>query len=130
MAADLAEVLRPQLPAIAESVIEAIAAEVPDYDRPMRGEFGRNVRRGVEVALGRFLEDLGDPDAAAAATRGIYVELGRGEFRNGRSLDALLRAYRVGARVSWRRCVEAGKAAGVPPDDLYALGEAMFAYID
>jgi len=28
--------------------------------------------------------------------------LGRGEARSGRTMDALLSAYRVGARVSWR----------------------------
>ena len=35
------------------------------------------------------------------ALEGAY-ELGRGEARSGRSMDALLAAYRVGARVSWR----------------------------
>jgi hypothetical protein len=124
----LADALRPELPAIAEEIIEAIREEVADYRRPLRGEFGRNVRRGVEFALGRFLDEQGGPPTAGS--REVYVELGRGEFREGRSLDALLSAYRTGARVAWRRCVEAGKAAGIEPDVLYALGEAMFAYID
>ena len=129
----LAEALRPELPAIADEIIGAIRDEVGDYRRPLDGEFGRNVRRGVEFALGRFLDEQdgrGQPGQAADALREIYVELGRGEFEQGRSLDALLSAYRVGARVAWRRCVEAGKAAGVEPDVLYGLGEAMFAYID
>ena len=39
-------------------------------------------------------------------------------------------AYRVGARVAWRRFVDAGTQAGFPADALYDLGEAMFAYID
>src|SRR4051794_5137764 len=124
----LAEAIRPRLADIAEEIIEAIGEEVADYRRPLRGEFGRNVRRGVEFALGRFLDEQGGPPTAGS--RDVYVELGRGEFREGRSLDALLSAYRTGARVAWRRCVEAGKAAGVDPDALYALGEAMFAYID
>ena len=51
-------------------------------------------------------------------------------MRAGRSLDALLAAYRVGARLAWRRFVEAGVAGGLAPADLYALGEAIFAYID
>jgi hypothetical protein len=129
--AALADALRPELPAIAEEIIAAIRQEVADYDRPLKGEFGRNVRRGVEIALGRFLDELdGVPATPARRARAVYVELGRGEFREGRSLDALLSAYRVGARVAWRHCVEAGKAAGVDPDVLYGLGEAMFAYID
>ena len=130
----LPEAVRPQLAGIADDIIAAIRREVAAYRRPLDGEFGRNVRRGVEFALGRFLDEQaagarGDA-AVVGAPREVYVELGRGEFREGRSLDALLSAYRTGARVAWRRCVEAGKAAGVDPDELYALGEAMFAYID
>ncbi len=131
--AALAEALRPELPSIAEDVIAAIRAEVADYARPLTGAFGANVRTGVELALGRFLEEfagaapaLGPPGAA----RGVYVGLGRGEFREGRSLDALLSAYRTGARLSWRRFVDVGREAGVEPDVLYEVGEAMFAYID
>src|SRR6478609_6988628 len=131
----LSEALRPELPAIADEIIGAIREEVAPYRRPLDGEFGRNVRRGVEFALGRFLDEQDRAGSAAGdgariAGRAVYVELGRGEFREGRSLDALLSAYRTGARVAWRRCVEAGKAAGLEPDVLYALGEAMFAYID
>jgi hypothetical protein len=127
----LAEVLRPELPSIAEEIITAIGEEVADYDRPLRGEFGRNVREGVEFALGRFLDEReGRGPGLGPGSREIYVALGRGEYQQGRSLDALLSAYRVGARVAWRRCVDAGKAAGVDPDMLYGLGEAMFAFID
>jgi len=82
------------------------------------------VRMGVEVALTRFLEGADDRGRLA------YVELGRGEFRDGRGLDALLAAYRVGARIAWRRAYEAGEAQGVEPHALYELGEALFAYID
>jgi PucR C-terminal helix-turn-helix domain len=119
----LADVLRPVLPSLSEEIIDAIALEVPEYRRPMNGSFGRAVRTGVERALSRFLDD---------DRRGhrVYFELGRLEMREGRSLDALLAAYRVGARLAWRRFVDAGSEAGVPPDELYQLGEAIFAYID
>src|SRR4051794_41321802 len=123
----LADALRPELPAIADEIIEAIRAEVAPYRRPLTGEFGRNVRGGVEFALGRFLDEQGG--APSAISREVYVELGRGEFREGRSLDALLSAYRTGARVAWRRCVEAGKAAGAGPGPGSHLGEATFAHI-
>jgi len=36
----------------------------------------------------------------------------------------------VGARLAWRRFVETGREAGLPPEVLYDLGEAIFAYID
>jgi hypothetical protein len=127
---DAAAVLRPVLPRLAEELIGTIGREVPEYSRAMEGAFGRGVRMGVEVALGRFV-DMIEAGARAQDTRAeIYVNLGRGELHAGRSLDALLRAYRVGARVSWRRFVDAGVAAGLEPSVLYELGESIFEYID
>lgn len=131
--AALAEALRPALPALADDVIAAIRAEVADYARPLTGAFGASVRTSVEFALGRFLGEFagaGRPDSTPGGDRRVYVDLGRGEFREGRSLDALLSAYRVGARLSYRRVVDVGRAAGVAPEVLYEVGETMFAYID
>ena len=127
---EAADVLRPVLPGLADETIAAIAREVPDYERAMHGAFGRTVRRGVEVAFNRFLDLLVGDAAGEATARETYVDLGRGEYHAGRSLDALLAAYRVGARLAWRRFVEAGTAGGLPPEALYDLGEAIFAYID
>jgi hypothetical protein len=127
---EAADVLRPALPGLADEMIAAIAVEVPDYARAMEGTFGQMVRLGVEVALGRFMDMVADPTADVTRARDTYVNLGRGEFHAGRSLDALLAAYRVGARLAWRRFVEAGTAAELPPEALYSVGEAMFAYID
>ncbi len=128
---ETADALRPVLSGLADETIAAIAVEVPDYARAMEGSFGAAVRRGVEIAFERFLALIENPEAASSArTREIYVDLGRGEFHAGRSLDALLAAYRVGARLAWRRFVEAGREAGLSPEVLYDLGEAIFAYID
>lgn len=126
-----ADALRATLPDLANDIIAAIVSEVPDYARAMEGRFGEVVRFGVEVALNRFVDVLGGaaPKSDSQA-RDTYVRLGAGEYRAGRSLDSLLAAYRVGAKVSWRRFVEAGTRAGFAPDALYDLGEAMFAYID
>src|SRR5918995_1307987 len=125
------DALRETLPDLADDMIAAIANEVPDYARAMEGRFGEVVRFGVEVALNRFVDVLGGaaPKSESRA-RDTYVRLGAGEYRAGRTLDALLAAYRVGAKLAWRRFVEAGTRAGFPPDALYDLGEAKFAYID
>src|SRR5687768_3554536 len=126
-----ADALRATLPDLADDIIAAIVNEVPDYARAMEGRFGEVVRFGVEVALNRFVDVLGGavPKSESSA-RDTYVRLGAGEYRQGRTLDALLAAYRVGARLAWRRFVDAGTQAGFPADALYDLGEAMFAYID
>jgi hypothetical protein len=128
---ELADVLRPGLPGLADEVIAAIGREVAEYRRPLEGPFGAVLRTGVERALGRFVATLVDPAAADdARTRAVYLELGRGEMRAGRSLDALLSAYRLGARIAWERCVATGQDAGFAPEVLYRLASAIFSYID
>jgi hypothetical protein len=128
--ADAGKVLRPVLPSLADEIIVAIAREVPDYARAMEGEFGQVVRVAIERALGRFIDLIEDPSSDDGRGRAAYVDLGRGEMRAGRSLEALLSAYRLGSRLAWRRFVEAGVAGGLDPGAIYALGEAIFAYID
>ena len=128
--ADAGKVLRPVLPSLADEIIAAIAREVPDYARAMEGEFGQVVRVAIERALGRFIDLIEDPKSDDGRGRAAYVDLGRGEMRAGRSLEALLSAYRLGSRLAWRRFVEAGVAGGLDPGAIYALGEAIFAYID
>ncbi|MEX2253668.1 MAG: helix-turn-helix domain-containing protein [Thermoleophilaceae bacterium] len=127
---DVAAALRPELPALADEIITAIAAEVPGYALPLRGSFGRGLQRGVEQALEQFVAMIENPGTGRAAGRQVYVDLGRGEVRAGRSLDALQAAYRLGARVAWRRLAAAGVEAGLEPDTLYLLAESIFAYID
>lgn len=125
-----ADALRPELPAIAEEIIGAISAGVPEYALPLEGRFGEGLRTGVERALQRFLDLSGRDDAGPDPARQVYVDLGRGELRAGRPLEALLAAYRLGARVAWRRLAAAGERAGLEPRTLYLLAESIFAYID
>jgi hypothetical protein len=128
--AEVADVLRPALPALADEIVEAVAREVPAYARPLEGSFGRGIRVGVGWALERFVHLIAEPDSEGERGGEMYVELGRGEWRAGRSMDALLAAYRLGARIAWRRTSELGVEAGLEPAVLYRLAEAIFAYID
>src|SRR3954451_22680005 len=125
-----AAVLRPFLPELAAETIRAIGREVPDYSRPLEGRLGITLRYGTERALRRFVDSIEHPAAVSERDRRIYLELGRLEMREGRTLNALLSAYRVGAQIAWRRFVEAGERAALEPATLYRLGEAIFAYID
>ena len=126
----IGELLRPHLPALADEVIEALREGVPAYRRPLRGRFGAGIRTGVEEALGQFADLISDPDLDRSGGERVYRGLGRGEYRERRSLDALLAAYRLGARVSWRRVAEIAIDAGVDRRTLALLAEAVFAYID
>lgn len=126
----LAAALRPVLPELAQDTVAAIGREVPDYARSLEGPFGEALRSGVEVALARFVDELSGPAAADDRAQAMYTGLGRVELRAGRSLDALLSAYRLGARLAWERFQAAAVAAGHPPEVLYALAGAIFTYID
>lgn len=125
---ELGAVLRPVLPSVADEILVAIRAEVPEYRRPFGGEFGRVVRRGVEFSLGEFVAFVEDPGRASQTDR-MIEELGRGEVRAGRTLDALQSAYRTGARVAWRRFADVAREDGADAAVLVPLGEAIFAFI-
>lgn len=125
----VADVIEPELDAATAEILAAIARDVPGYARPLEGDFGRGVRRGVSEALRQFVALIRDP-AAGRGGREVYVELGRGELRQGRTLDSLQAAYRVGARVAWRRLSLAGREADLDAEVLSLLAEAIFAYID
>ena len=111
-------------------MIAALRERVPEYQRPLRGRFGVGIRRGVEEALGQFADLIADPSLDRSASERVYRGLGRGEHRERRPLDVLLAAYRVGARVSWRRVSAIAIEEGVDRETLALLAEAVFAYID
>lgn len=133
MTPEMVAKLRALLPQIAEEVVTAIIAEVPSYSDALSGRMGTNIRRAVQLALGTFLDLLSgsvDSEASLDAGSEAVYELGRGEARNGRSMDALLAAYRVGARVSWRSLSSAVVAAGIPATSMVQFAELVFAFID
>ena len=127
--------MREELPAVAEAVVAAIIEEVPTYTDAFSGPMGETIRNAVQLALGGFLSlasgkrgaDLRTP--AAPAVEGAY-QLGRGEARSGRSTDALLAAYRIGARVSWRELSLTAVRNGIDGEVLVDFAELVFAYID
>ena len=123
----VAAVVRSLLPGLVDEIIVAVGT-VPGYQRPLEGDFGVGVRAGVEAALNHLVLEI---EAGGPVERSdVYRRLGRGEMRAGRSLDSLLSAYRLGARVAWRRAAAAGEASGLEPATLYLLAESIFAYID
>jgi hypothetical protein len=127
--------IRAHLPAVADDVVAAIIEEVPSYADAFGGRMGETIRNAVQLALGGFLSlASGTPGAdprtpAAPAVDGAY-QLGRGEARSGRTTDALLAAYRIGARVSWREMSMYAVDAGLSAETLVSFAELVFAYID
>jgi hypothetical protein len=126
----IADLIEPELEAVTEEILATIAHEVHEYARPLEGRFGRGIRTGVGEALSQFVALIRDPDTGRGLGREVYVALGQGELRQGRTLDSLQAAYRVGARVAWRRLARVGREAEVDSEVLRLLAEAIFAYID
>ncbi len=128
-------VLRERLPAIASTTVTAVVDEVPDYRGALGGSAGDTIERAVQMAIAGFLKLAGagrdvDPSTPLGPTREGAYALGRGEARGGRSMDSLLAAYRVGARVSWRELARAAAEAGLPATTMAKFAELLFAYID
>ncbi len=116
---------------LVEAIILAVPQQVPTYARPIEGNFGRGLRMGVAAALDRFLELPGTSlPALSEQSRQLVAGLGRGEFRQGRSMDSLLGAYRMGARVTFREMSRRSMELGLGSSVVVNLGESIMAYID
>lgn len=123
------------LPAMAERTVTAVTVAVPSYADAFSGRMGQIIENAVQTSLGAFLRLATRPDDADPGTsllpalNGAY-ELGRGEARQGRTIDALLAAFRVGAQVAWRELSAIAVAAGLPASTIARFAELVFAYID
>jgi hypothetical protein len=133
---DVVEALRALLPAVAARTVEAVTEEVPEYSRAAIGpDTAQTIEASVQLALVTFLRlatDEGAGDSAARlapALEGAYA-LGRGEAREGRTMEALLAAYRVGARVAWQEVSALLVRRRVAAATVARFAELVFAYID
>ncbi len=130
---DAADAMREELPRVAQMVVDAVRAEVPSYADPFKGEMGRTIENAVALALGGFLgiaSGQTEGSASFAQVSEAAYALGRGEARGGRTMEALLTAYRVGARVAWRDMSASAVRAGLPSLTVARFAELVFAYID
>jgi hypothetical protein len=126
----LADVLRPEFAAVAADIVDEIRAKIPNYARPLDGPYGKSLRAGVQHALTLFIDQIANPDASAQKCYEVHHKLGQNEMREGRSLDDLQAAYRIGARVAWRRVMRIGKRNGLSSAVMSQLADAVFAYMD
>jgi len=133
---EVVEELRAGLPAAAARTVRAVTEQVPEYSRAViPADTARTIESAVELALGTFLrlatnEGGGDSAARLApALEGAYA-LGRGEARAGRTMEALLAAYRAGARAAWQEVSALLVRRDVGAATVARFAELVFAYID
>ncbi|MGR6914119.1 PucR family transcriptional regulator [[Actinomadura] parvosata] len=126
--ADIVKTLRSGIGPVSEEVIEEIQARIPEYARPSDEIYIKVVRMAVEQAIEGFLDRIERPDAPWDPEP--FRMIGKGEAAEGRNLEPLQAAMRLGARVGWRRLTELAGPLGLSPQSLYDLGEAIFVYLD
>ena len=123
---DLADLLRAQLEEVADEVEEEVRRQVPEYARPADGTYRQHLRAGVVQALTLFVDHIADPRGRGEAIAETYYALGRGEALEGRSLDALQSALRVGGLHAWRLMGRTAEELGLDTAVVTALGELAF----
>ncbi|GLW73976.1 Fis family transcriptional regulator [Kitasatospora phosalacinea] len=127
---DFSTELRAEQQSLASEIIREIRSAVPEFSRPLSGQFGAGIQQGVETALAEFTDRVAGLPSPGPRQLRVYRSLGRGELSEGRSLDALQAAFRLGARIAWRRYARVARRRGLAAEQLVTLAEAVFAHID
>ena len=125
---ELAEKMAPLSGAMVRDVIREIRRAVPAYAQPLEGKFREVLVGAVEMAIVKCFDTIANPDAAQTDWQAVLRYSGRMEYLEGRTMDSLQTAVRVGARVVWRHLSEHGRAMGVATDTLFVVADAIFAF--
>ncbi|MFK0113045.1 PucR family transcriptional regulator [Streptomyces sp. NPDC091217] len=125
----LADFLRPHLDDIADEVEREVQLQVPEYARPADDAYVRTIRAGVKQALALFVDRIADTGQDRGHVAHTYQEIGRGEAGEGRGLEVLQAALRLGGRTAWRRMMKAADELDLDSGEVAALADAAFAHL-
>ncbi|MBP2330559.1 DNA-binding CsgD family transcriptional regulator [Kibdelosporangium banguiense] len=129
--AELAVLFRPQVMDLTDEIWQELQRAVPAFGHQLDDACGIRIAGYIQQALTQFVDRLADPTAPQDYAAERFRQLALRDDVSGRPiLDILQTAYRVGARVAWRRVVDEGTRIGIPTDALCLLAEAIFMYID
>ncbi|MFD0683584.1 helix-turn-helix domain-containing protein [Actinomadura fibrosa] len=127
---ELADHMRPHLDEVADDMIQEIQTRVREYDRPGDGSYSSTLRTAVERVLHYFVDRVADPGHDPSPVTDFFRAIGRGEAGEGRSLDAMQTAMRVGGMVAWRRITAGADALQASPRMLGSVGEVLMQFQD
>jgi hypothetical protein len=119
----------PFLADLADDMIGEIKEKVPEYSR-LDPSYVTNMRAAVEGALQHFVNLVDDPEASLDRLVEVYRFIGWGEASEGRSLEHLQIAMRLGARVALRRITLESERHDLPRSALGDLAEAILLFLD
>ncbi|MFC6882675.1 MULTISPECIES: helix-turn-helix domain-containing protein [Actinomadura] len=123
-------ILSAELPSLAEDIIGEIRRSVPEYARAAGTAKRPAIRVSVEQAMAAFVDQISGTSDTHERRDELCRALGRSEAYEGRSLDALQAAYRVGVQIAWRRVAQVGRRRRLSSAVMTRLADALFAYID
>ncbi|WAU83236.1 helix-turn-helix domain-containing protein [Streptomyces sp. Qhu-G9] len=129
LAAEITGHMRMSLEEVSEEVEREVREGVPEYSRPSDEIYVRTLRAGVVDALALFIDRIAEPGRDWGRVAHAYEEIGRGEAVEGRSLDTLQTALRLGGRVAWRRMGLLAEQLQLDSHVVAALGEAAILHM-
>ncbi|WP_019629509.1 helix-turn-helix domain-containing protein [Actinomadura atramentaria] len=118
------DILQAELTSLAEEILAEVRRSVPEY--PADGA----QRSAVDQAIRTFMDRLAGSTDPQERRDELFRALGRDEAYEGRSLDALQAAYRVGIKTAWRRVAQVGRRRRLSSEVMTRLADALFGYID
>ncbi|MFD0688563.1 helix-turn-helix domain-containing protein [Actinomadura fibrosa] len=128
--AEEARWMRPHLPALLGPMVRGVLRHVPEYDRPGDAAYARAAEAAVAHAMEHFVRMIADPDTSWKEVYQVFFDVGYGEAVEGRSLEHLQNAMRIGSRLAWRHLAVEAERLGRPRALISLLAEANFAYLD
>ncbi|WP_371483004.1 helix-turn-helix domain-containing protein [Kitasatospora sp. NBC_00315] len=129
MPRELAVIMRPELPGLLREMAAEIVSAIPEYKPLMDGPNARVIRLGIEQNIAAFVDQIAVPTATTVLRDDICRRFGRFEAYEGRSLDMLQEAYRIGCQTALRRARTLGKRYNLSATVMLAFADALFAYM-
>ncbi|WLQ52371.1 helix-turn-helix domain-containing protein [Streptomyces poriferorum] len=127
---EFAAIMRPELPSLIKEIGVEVTRAYPVYARLLDGPNGQALRVGVEQSLASFVDLVAEPSTSTSLRDDMCRRFGRFEAYEGRSMEALQGAYRLGARVALRRAKKVGRSYSFSPALMLSFADALFAYVD
>jgi hypothetical protein len=126
---EFAAVMRPELPSLLKEMAAEIVTAIPEYGHLLEGPNSRVIKIGIEQSIATFVDRVAAPTATTALRDDLCRRFGRFEAYEGRSLDNLQAAYRIGCQVALRRVRTVARRYHLSASFMLTFADALFAYM-
>jgi len=126
---EFAAVMRPELPSLLKEMAAEIVTAIPEYGHLLEGPNSRVIKIGIEQSITGFIDRVASPATATSLRDDLCRRFGRFEAYEGRSLDNLQAAYRIGCQVALRRVRTVARRYNLSASFMLTFADALFAYM-